>query len=105
MQEVFPSESRPASQPVNFVDGREAAALLIHGGSDTTVSAENARSLAARIEAAGGQVDLAILERTGHARLALALAPPLRFLAPAVLDQSAAFIRSQAKVHASTAGL
>ncbi len=94
LQEVFPPASRAASQPVNFIDGNEPPALLIHGGEDATVGATNARSLAARTEAAGGEVQLAILESAGHARLALAMAPILKFLAPAVLDRSEAFIRA-----------
>ncbi len=92
LQQVFPQVSRHSSQPVNFVDGNEPAALLIHGGSDSTVSADNARRLAARIEDAGGQVELTILDGTGHVRTALALSPALQFLAPTVLERSEAFI-------------
>ena len=105
LQRVFPDESRAASQPVNFVDGEDVAALLIHGSSDGTVSADNARSFAARIQDAGGQVDLAIVDGVGHARLALALSPSLRFLAPQVLDDSVAFIRRRATPDAITAAL
>jgi acetyl esterase/lipase len=105
LQQVFPDGSRAASQPVNFVDGAEAAVLLIHGSGDSTVSADNARRLAARIQDAGGEVDLAILDGAGHARPALALSPSLRFLAPRVLDYSVAFIHRRATHHATAATL
>ncbi|MDX1571733.1 MAG: alpha/beta hydrolase, partial [Xanthomonadales bacterium] len=44
-----PPEVRPASQPVNFVDGSEPPTLLIHGTDDDVAWPRNTRRLAARI--------------------------------------------------------
>ena len=85
LKEIFyPPEDRPASQPVNFVDGTEPPALLIHGTDDDTAWPRNTRRLAARIEAAGGTVNVHYLDGAGHVRPVLALSSSFRALAPVV---------------------
>ena len=58
LQEVFAPEAQyPLSQPVNFVDGSEAPALLLHGRADAIVWPMNSEHLAARVREHGGRVD------------------------------------------------
>jgi len=57
LQEIFaPADTYPASQPINFVDGNEPPALLLHGLADTTVWPRNSQHLAAKIREHGGKV-------------------------------------------------
>ncbi|MDX1380004.1 MAG: alpha/beta hydrolase [Xanthomonadales bacterium] len=86
LADVFPKDTRPASQPVNFAHSGAPPALLIHGADDGTVEPRNSRSLAAALEAAGVPVTLRIYEDAGHARTVAALAPPLDFLAESLQD-------------------
>ena len=86
MQEVFPEETRPASQPINFVSAQAPRTLLIHGTSDERVLPEHSERLAAALEAEGVPVTLKLYEDTGHARVVVALAPPLQFVADTMAD-------------------
>lgn len=96
LMEIFgPEPSRPASQPINHVDGDEAPMLLVSGLTDTTVLPRNSRRLGERIRAKGGSVEEAYYEDVGHVALAASLARPLRFLAP-VLDVVDDFLRRHA---------
>ena len=76
---IFPPAVRAASQPVNFVSGNEAPALLVAGLDDTTVNPENTRSMARAIRAAGGRVEEMLLPDIDHigAVSSLATALPL----------------------------
>jgi acetyl esterase/lipase len=57
LERVFaPEDKYPDSQPVNFVDGKEPPALLLHGRADQTVWPMNSEHLAARIREHGGSV-------------------------------------------------
>ncbi len=89
--DVFPEVSREASQPINYVSPGDPAALLIHGGDDTTVEPGNTGRLAARLRESDVDVTVEIYEDLGHAALAASLAPPLDFIA-ATLEESRRFI-------------
>lgn len=86
LAEVFPEDSRRASQPVNFAHAGAPPALLIHGADDGTVEPRNSRTLAAALEANDVPVTLRIYEDAGHARTVAALAPPLDFLGDSLQD-------------------
>ncbi len=86
MQSLFPKDSREASQPVNFVTGQEGPVLLIHGLKDNRVKPRNSQSLANAITSAGGNVDLLLYEKSGHAQVLTGLAKPLRWTSPVAAD-------------------
>lgn len=86
-----PEESRPATQPIAYVDGDAPPILLIAGLDDRTVQPGNSTRLAARIREAGGDVELLTYPNVGHIALVGALAKPLRAWAP-VLDDVTDFI-------------
>ena len=92
---IFPEAIRAASQPINFITGKEAPSLLLHGEADTRVGIHNSRNLAARITARGGDVETTYYPEMGHAGILLALAAPLRNGKP-VLDRVAKFIDERA---------
>lgn len=94
LQQVFPQAVRSASQPIEFARGNTTPALLLHGGKDTTVGAGNSIRLARKVTAAGGSADIRIYDSRGHAGVLLALAGPLRTLAP-VVEDVAAFVNAQ----------
>jgi acetyl esterase/lipase len=57
LQTMFGPEDRYASsQPINFVDGNEAPALLLHGRDDQIVWVRNSEHLAAKVRQKGGKV-------------------------------------------------
>jgi acetyl esterase/lipase len=57
LADVFaPPENYPHSQPVNYVDGAEPRALLLHGLADTVVDPSNTMQLAATVRTHGGEV-------------------------------------------------
>jgi len=89
-----PVDDGPASQPVNYVDGRNPALLLLAGDADTTVRPANTRSLAARVAAAGGRVQSRIYPGLGHVGIITAFAPLFNRRAP-VLDDVWRFIMEQ----------
>ena len=88
LEEIFPAETRAASQPVNFVSGDEGPALLIHGYLDNTVKPRNSAKLAELVTAAHGEVQLLIVPEREHVGILLALARPLTWLAPVADDVS-----------------
>jgi len=78
--------------PIHFADdGGSPPMLLIHGKRDDIVEPANAFHLARRIRAAGGMVRTITYDRRGHAGVALALARPFRWLAPALRDVAGFF--------------
>jgi acetyl esterase/lipase len=92
LKDVFgPVDKYPDSQPINFVDGREPPALLLHGLSDGTVWPRNSQRLAAKIRAQGGKVTEHYYEGMGHGGVLGALSIYLRSRRP-VLDDIAAFV-------------
>ena len=91
---IFPEAVRAASQPINFIAGKEAPSLLLHGEDDTRVGIHNSRNLAARIRERGGQVEETYYPGMGHVGIVLAVSAPLRSLGNGkpVLDRVAKFI-------------
>jgi len=90
---AFGAWPRPAeTQPVSHAALGSPPALLLHGTGDTRVRLRNSRRLAARLEAAGGDVRLKLYPGLGHAGILTALAIPFRRQAP-VLADVAAFAR------------
>ncbi|MFU8817708.1 MAG: alpha/beta hydrolase family protein, partial [Pseudomonadales bacterium] len=94
LKDIFPAALRDASQPVNFVDGFEGPALLIHGLQDDIVKPRNSASLAESVRQAGGEAELRIFEDRGHLGVLLGMSQPLRFLAP-ILDAVSDFVNRQ----------
>lgn len=81
LKDMFGPPARyPASQPINFVDGKNPPLLLLHGLGDKTVYPKNTRNLAKAVAAKGGQVAIKLYPDIGHVRLIANLAAPLRFL-------------------------
>ncbi len=95
MEFIFPLPVRAASQPINFVTGKEPPTLLLHGTADTRVGIHNSRNLATRIAERGGMVETTYYPGMSHIGIVLALAAPLRDGKP-VLDRVAKFIDEQA---------
>lgn len=93
---IFPQSVRAASQPINFITGKEPPSLLLHGEDDTRVGIHNSRNLAARINDRGGVVETTYYPKMCHAGILLALAAPLRDGKP-VLDRVAKFIDEKAQ--------
>lgn len=88
-----PEQDRPATQPINYVDGRNPPLFLGVDTADKVVQPGNTLRLAAKVRAAGGSVEVREYKGLSHALLVGAIAAPLRFLAP-VLRDVAAFIRA-----------
>ncbi|MGI9420173.1 MAG: alpha/beta hydrolase [Geminicoccaceae bacterium] len=92
VKEVFAVDDLEATQPIAHASKRAPRALFLTGDDDETVLPRNSTRLAKAIEQAGGDADVKIYKRIGHVGIALALAAPFRWLAPA-LDDIAAFIK------------
>lgn len=103
LEEVFPEETRPQSQPIGFVSSRAPPTLLVHGTSDRRVLPEHSVRLARKLEEHDVPVTLRMYDNTGHIRVVAALAPPLQFIAD-TMDDSVAFILAAAPpgTHAGT---
>jgi acetyl esterase/lipase len=86
LQRIFGGASRPETQPINFVTGREAPVLLIAARRDTLVDPGNTRRLTEAIRAKGGSVEEREYGRVNHFTLIGSLAPGLRFLAPTLRE-------------------
>jgi len=90
-----PEAGRPDTQPINHVDGQAPPLFLATDTADTVVDPGNTTRMAAKVRAAGGQVETRDYKGLSHALLMGAVAAPLNFLAP-VLADSTAFIRAHA---------
>ena len=90
-----PEDRRPATQPINHVDGDEPPALLMHGLDDKVVEPGNAQRLAARVGAKGGRAEVVTFNHLSHALIVGALSAPLRLLAP-VMGRTTSFIDGEA---------
>lgn len=86
-----PVQDGPASQPISYVDGRNAPMFLAAGTEDGTVDPANATRLAARIRSRGGPVVTRMYPGLGHIGLITAFAP-LFAGRGAVLDDVMSFI-------------
>lgn len=88
-----PVEGRPKSQPINFVEGNEPPALLLHGDNDTIVGPHNSANLARRIGEKGGKVEHIRFPDMEHRAMVVSISAPFRSGKP-VLDQIERFIRN-----------
>lgn len=74
LEDIFaPPERYPDSQPINFVDGDEPPALLLHGLADQRVWPRNSQRLAARVRERGGRAEEHYYEGMGHGAIIGAL--------------------------------
>jgi acetyl esterase/lipase len=87
-----PEETRPATQPINYVDGNEPPMLLLRPANDNVVDPGNSARLANRLEKSGGKAKLVTYDRVGHLSIIATFSPLLSFLAPA-RDELARFVR------------
>jgi acetyl esterase/lipase len=74
------------TQPITYADGSNRPLLLITGLADETVSPSNTRNLAARIEAAGGPVQVDAYPGVGHVGTISAYAGDFGSDAPTMAD-------------------
>ena len=86
LQTIFGGPDRAETQPITFVTGREAPALLVSAQRDTLVEPGNTQRFAARIHEFGGSVEERAYGRVNHFTLIGAFAPGLRLLAPVMRD-------------------
>ncbi|HEX5539311.1 MAG TPA: alpha/beta hydrolase [Methylophilaceae bacterium] len=96
-----PEDERWKSQPVNFVDGHNPPMLLVVGTADKRVLPKNTYSLASRLKAAGGPVEIAEFRGWGHIDIVAKLAKPLRD--ETLLQTIVRFIRAHANTDATPA--
>ena len=89
LQAIFGGPNRAETQPISFVRGQEAPALLITAQRDVLVEPGNTERFAARIREMGGRVEERGYGRVNHFTLIGAFAPALRVLAPVLRDVDA----------------
>ncbi|MBW8815411.1 MAG: alpha/beta hydrolase [Caulobacterales bacterium] len=85
----------PATQPLSYVGPGSPPAFLATGDADQMVWPKNTVALAAKLRAAGVDVEERHYEGVDHVRMVLALSRPLRGRAP-VLDEMTDFLRRHA---------
>jgi acetyl esterase/lipase len=90
-----------ATQPVNAVNSDAPPFLLITGNGDRTVYPRNSLRLAERLEAAGVEVRLMLLDGLGHADVLTAIARPLRWRAPVLETITRFFTGAHARANRS----
>ncbi len=100
LQRIFGGAERPETQPINFVTGREAPALLITPKRDALVEPANSTRLAAKIREQGGAVEERVYARVNHYSLIGSFAPGLRMLAPTLREVTEFVWRVTAKARA-----
>lgn len=82
--------------PINFVDGNEPPMLLLHGGSDETVWAENTNRMSNKISEKGGDVRVKIYPDVGHSNILLSISDTFRGRAGAtVVPDMLAFMQAK----------
>ncbi len=77
-----PEANWPRSQPINHVSAEAPPMLLLAGQSDHTVDPGNTLRLAARLRAAGGDVQDTLYEGISHRAMIVTVSGALGFLAP-----------------------
>ncbi|HKT54800.1 MAG TPA: alpha/beta hydrolase [Caulobacteraceae bacterium] len=89
-----PTDQLADTQPINHVNGEAPPLFLAAGSADTVVEPGNTVRMAAKVRAAGGQVETRYYSGLSHVLIVGALARPLQFLAP-VLNDTADFIHGK----------
>lgn len=85
-KQIFPLETRPQSQAVNFANTKAPKTLLLHGAIDTTVHAEDSSILGQKLTAAGNDAEVKLYPAVGHINIIAGLSPLLGLLAPTKND-------------------
>ena len=87
LQAIFgPASGWKKSQPIDYVSAQSPPMLLLAGSADDTVDPGNTTRLAAKLRAAGVDVQGRIYAGVGHKELIGAMAPTLDFIAPVLRD-------------------
>ena len=86
LRTIFGGANRAETQPIFFITGKEAPALLITAWRDRLVSPDNSRRMAKKIRAHGGVAEEHTYRGVGHLTLIGAFAPALRVLAPVLRE-------------------
>jgi acetyl esterase/lipase len=95
LKDIFgPPEGRPATQPINHVEGSPPPLFLATDSADTVVDPGNTARLAAKVRSQGGEVDERAYKGLSHELMIGVFATPLRGLAPVRRDV-AQFIRAR----------
>ena len=95
-QKIFgDAKDLPGTQPTSFVTAAAPPTFLATGDDDTMVYPRNTVKLAARLRAAGVEVEERHYPAVDHVRMVLALSRPFRGRAP-VLQQMTDFLRAHA---------
>lgn len=90
VQQTFGGIGDPIeTQPVHYVGPGDPPAFLATGDKDDTVRPANSDALAAKLRAAGAQVERRRYADVGHAGLVTAIAKPLRGRAAVLADMVA----------------
>jgi acetyl esterase/lipase len=76
--ELFGGPAIPATQPINFIDGKRPPMLLVAGAADETVSPGNTKRMVAKLKANGSEAEAILYPRVGHIGIILSLAPGFR---------------------------
>ncbi len=93
LKEIFgPDEVQWESQPIQYVDGKNPAMLLLVGLKDSVVWPHNTFNLAAKIRQHQGQVEVVEFPDYGHIDMVAKLAKPLRGNSR-LLDEIDAFLK------------
>ena len=80
-----------SARPIKQAHGHAPPIVLGHGTADKTVGIHESENLVAAIQEAGGTIKLHRYPRIGHIAIVLAIAWPLRFIAPVFRDSLNAF--------------
>ncbi|HXM00753.1 MAG TPA: alpha/beta hydrolase [Rhizomicrobium sp.] len=75
---IFGGPSVPATQPINFIDGKRPPMLLAAGTADETVSPGNTERMTQKLKANGSEVQEILYPGVGHTGILLSLAPGFR---------------------------
>jgi len=87
LDDIFgPAGELRLTQPISFAHGGAAPMFLAAGTGDTTVLPRNTEHLAAAVRRDGGQVEETLYPGIGHRLILGAIAGPLRWIAPVLLD-------------------
>jgi acetyl esterase/lipase len=87
------------TQPALIADGKNPPMLLLHGAKDTLCSPAHAPRLAHEIRQRGGQVEWKAFENLDHFKIIGAFSKILRWLEPAVLEDTVAFLKAHTSRH------
>jgi acetyl esterase/lipase len=93
-KDVFPADTRPQSQAINFAEGPKPPSLLLHGTADVIVHEEDSILMAQALSDAGNVVELKLYDGNGHIDIISATSDLLRDDAPTHEDVMA-FIATQ----------